>query len=326
MRRCWSHAAPRWRRRGRGPGTDGGGGHRDHRRRGTARRRLGRTGGHRSRRRMGPARRGRERAATLARARAAGADGRRGSVAELANALRDRPRAAAHHAARDRAHAPRFEATAVLEAAGIAPVERDPFDTRSFPDDEYAIVPRSLADLGDDELAPMLMAWGIGQVRRCSAHEQPVPVRSSRDNGAAMEMHVGHGPRIRSAGTRGPASGPRVREHRSRTRSSGSVRWSRTPPTSSRCWTAAGVVKYVSPSAEPLLGYSPKELVGQRFAAVLRSSTSALIAQALGEQPGVAVFMEGGLRHRDGTMRAFEGKRHQPAGRSGRAGLRRQRA
>ena len=59
----------------------------------------------------------------------------------------------------------RFEATAVLEAAGVAPVERDPFDARSFPDDEYAIVPRSLADLGDDELAPMLMAWGLGKAR-----------------------------------------------------------------------------------------------------------------------------------------------------------------
>ena len=45
------------------------------------------------------------------------------------------------------------------------PVERDPFDARSFPDDEYAIVPRSLADLGDDELAPMLMAWGLGKAR-----------------------------------------------------------------------------------------------------------------------------------------------------------------
>jgi len=52
-----------------------------------------------------------------------------------------------------------------LRAAGIAAVERDPFDARSFPDDEYAIVPRSLADLGDDELGPMLMAWGLGKAR-----------------------------------------------------------------------------------------------------------------------------------------------------------------
>ena len=59
----------------------------------------------------------------------------------------------------------RYEATAILRAAGIAAVERDPFDARSFPDDEYAIVPRSLADLGDDELGPMLMAWGLGKAR-----------------------------------------------------------------------------------------------------------------------------------------------------------------
>jgi hypothetical protein len=59
----------------------------------------------------------------------------------------------------------RYEATSILRAAGVAPVERDPFDARSFPDDEYAIVPRSLADLGDDELGPMLMAWGLGKAR-----------------------------------------------------------------------------------------------------------------------------------------------------------------
>ena len=57
----------------------------------------------------------------------------------------------------------RGEATGVLAAAGIPPVERDPFDTRSFPDDVYALVPQSLADLGDDDLAPMLMVWGIGK-------------------------------------------------------------------------------------------------------------------------------------------------------------------
>ena len=57
----------------------------------------------------------------------------------------------------------RREATSVLAAAGVPPVERDPFDTRAFPDDVYALVPQSLADLGDDDLAPMLMVWGIGK-------------------------------------------------------------------------------------------------------------------------------------------------------------------
>ena len=57
----------------------------------------------------------------------------------------------------------RVEATAVLVAAGVPPVERDAFDTRAFPDDVYGIVPRSLADLGDDELGGALLAWGLGK-------------------------------------------------------------------------------------------------------------------------------------------------------------------
>lgn len=57
----------------------------------------------------------------------------------------------------------RHEATAVLAGAGIPAVERDPFEARSFPDDVYAIVPRSLADLGDEELGPLLVAWGMGK-------------------------------------------------------------------------------------------------------------------------------------------------------------------
>ena len=55
--------------------------------------------------------------------------------------------------------------TAILAAVGIPPVERDAYDTRAFPDDEYALVPQSLADLGDDDLAPMLMAWGVGKAK-----------------------------------------------------------------------------------------------------------------------------------------------------------------
>jgi diguanylate cyclase (GGDEF)-like protein/PAS domain S-box-containing protein len=67
-----------------------------------------------------------------------------------------------------------------------------------------------------------------------------------------------------------------------------------------------GVVKYVSPSAEPLLGYAPDELAGQTLAA-FSDLDVAPIAEALNEQPGVPIFLEAGLRHRDGTMRAFEG-------------------
>ena len=41
------------------------------------------------------------------------------------------------------------EPTAVLEGLGIPPVVRDEFDERSFPDDRYGLVPRTLGDLGD---------------------------------------------------------------------------------------------------------------------------------------------------------------------------------
>ena len=68
----------------------------------------------------------------------------------------------------------------------------------------------------------------------------------------------------------------------------------------------SGVVTYISPSVEPLLGYSPAELVGQRFAP-LSDVDAVALNRTLGEQPGVPIFMEGGLRHRDGRLRAFEG-------------------
>jgi len=57
----------------------------------------------------------------------------------------------------------RREATAVLSELGVPPVRRDPYEERAFPDDLYGIVPRSLADLGDDDLGPLLLVWGMGK-------------------------------------------------------------------------------------------------------------------------------------------------------------------
>lgn len=57
------------------------------------------------------------------------------------------------------------EVTAVLEAAGVPPVERDAFDERAFPDDVYGVTPGSLADLGDDDLGPLQLAWGLAKAR-----------------------------------------------------------------------------------------------------------------------------------------------------------------
>jgi hypothetical protein len=107
---------------------------------------------------------GAARADTIARARVAGAEAAARVTAELRTLFATDP-AEQRTTPLEIVRSLRFEATGVLEGAGVAPVERDPFDARSFPDDEYAIVPRSLADLGDDELAPMLMAWGLGKAR-----------------------------------------------------------------------------------------------------------------------------------------------------------------
>ncbi len=57
----------------------------------------------------------------------------------------------------------RREATEVLQRAGVPPVERDPYEVRAFPDDIYGIVPHALAELGDDDLGPTLLVWGLGK-------------------------------------------------------------------------------------------------------------------------------------------------------------------
>jgi hypothetical protein len=54
------------------------------------------------------------------------------------------------------------EPTAVLAAAGLPDVVRDPFDERSWPDDRFGLVPRTLRDL-DPDLAAVHFAWGIAK-------------------------------------------------------------------------------------------------------------------------------------------------------------------
>jgi hypothetical protein len=55
------------------------------------------------------------------------------------------------------------EPTAVLAAEAIPEVERDDFHERAWPDDRYGLVPESLADLGDEDLGPLLLAWGLAK-------------------------------------------------------------------------------------------------------------------------------------------------------------------
>ena len=55
------------------------------------------------------------------------------------------------------------EPTAVLASAGVPPIVRDEFDERAWPDDVYGLVPRTLGDLGDPDLAPLHLAWGMAK-------------------------------------------------------------------------------------------------------------------------------------------------------------------
>jgi hypothetical protein len=57
------------------------------------------------------------------------------------------------------------EVTEVLAAAGIPAVERDEFSERTFPDDQYDVTPATLADLGDDDLGPLQLAWGLAKAK-----------------------------------------------------------------------------------------------------------------------------------------------------------------
>ena len=64
------------------------------------------------------------------------------------------------------------EPTAVLAAAGVPPIVRDEFDERAWPDDDYGLVPRTLGDLGDPELAPLHLAWGMAKATAIRARRR----------------------------------------------------------------------------------------------------------------------------------------------------------
>lgn len=66
------------------------------------------------------------------------------------------------------------EPTAVLAAAGLPDVVRDAFDERSWPEDRFGLVPRTLRDL-DPDLAAVHFAWGVAKaaVLRARAEQPP---------------------------------------------------------------------------------------------------------------------------------------------------------
>lgn len=55
-----------------------------------------------------------------------------------------------------------IEPTAVLTAAGLPDVVRDAFDERTWPDDRFGLVPRTLREV-DPELAAVHFAWGVAK-------------------------------------------------------------------------------------------------------------------------------------------------------------------
>jgi hypothetical protein len=65
------------------------------------------------------------------------------------------------------------EPTEVLRAAGVGAVARDEFDERHQPDDIFDLTPRAVGDLGDAELGPQLLAWGLAKSRVLRARARP---------------------------------------------------------------------------------------------------------------------------------------------------------
>lgn len=63
--------------------------------------------------------------------------------------------------------------TEVLEEAGAAPVERDDYARRHFPDDVYGITPSGFADL-DPDLGELGLVWGALKARaHLARHRRP---------------------------------------------------------------------------------------------------------------------------------------------------------
>ena len=69
------------------------------------------------------------------------------------------------------------------------------------------------------------------------------------------------------------------------------------------------VIRYQSPSAERILGYSPDEMIGQSAFSYVHPDDMAKTREALGramQQPGVLVTLAVRLKHRDGSWRLIE--------------------
>ena len=84
-------------------------------------------------------------------------------VTDALRALLDTDAAAQRTTPLEIVRAAAVDVATVLRAVGIPPVERDAFDERAFPDDAYGVTPSSLSDLGDEDLGPLQLAWGLAK-------------------------------------------------------------------------------------------------------------------------------------------------------------------
>jgi diguanylate cyclase (GGDEF)-like protein/PAS domain S-box-containing protein len=74
----------------------------------------------------------------------------------------------------------------------------------------------------------------------------------------------------------------------------------------------SGITRYISPGAQPVLGYAPHELVGRHFRTVADPRDRALVEKAFGEvvsaESGVVIELEFRVRHRDQQVRWVHGR------------------
>ena len=57
------------------------------------------------------------------------------------------------------------EPTEFIAQFGVPDVVRDPFDERTFPADVYDLAPKAAADIGDPDLGPVVLAWGLAKAK-----------------------------------------------------------------------------------------------------------------------------------------------------------------
>ena len=61
------------------------------------------------------------------------------------------------------------EPTDFIAEFDVPGVVRDPFDERTFPEDVYDLAPKAAGDIGDTDLGPVFLAWGLTKAKLLQA-------------------------------------------------------------------------------------------------------------------------------------------------------------